>query len=162
MIPTRSLTLPFGIDTTAQGSWTRAPAIVSLPKRRHGRVAHVAGIGALDRGCRPGMTRQILPLGRGLHEQRTAYTQRPPRHGEAPTAGACSSKTHARHSVQRRAWCKRHYVREKPSSSTEAQSSVFSMGSPCTCRTIIFGMMAWVQIWAATRGGAGEQAIVLL
>jgi hypothetical protein len=53
------------------------------------------------------------------------------------------------------------YVREKPSSSRAAQSSVFSMGSPWRCRTIIFGMIAWVQIWAATRGGAGEQEIVL-
>jgi hypothetical protein len=43
-------------------------------------------------------------------------------------------------------WHLRIYWRPKPSSSLVAQASVVSMASPWEWRTIIFGMMAWVQI----------------
>jgi hypothetical protein len=50
-------------------------------------------------------------------------------------------------------------VRMKPSTSVSAQSSVFSIGSPCMWRTVILVMVPWVKICAAIFGGAGDPAI---
>src|SRR5262245_27283668 len=50
-------------------------------------------------------------------------------------------------------------VRMKPCTSLSAQSSVFSIGSPCMWRTVILVMVPWVKICAAILGGAGEPTI---